>query len=427
MKKYVLIIFCFFSFFQINAQSNNEIAGVYIKRATESLNNLDIEIAKNHFEKAMKYMDTINTSDIAKLGTFIYFELKLYEDAKKYSQHYFALAKNKKSEEYTEMLTLSVDINEFLEKISIEKKRQEEERILKEKEFRKIDSLKAIWITKSDLLSIKVDSIYKFNANNVALFKRNNFFGLINDIGKTVVEATEFQDVVSFDGFFIFKNKQDEPTKLYCYDSKSSKGFLIPSISDFNSLSTNYGKVMLPRGNGKLVTYPNNSNEPFVYDLNTQKVVKVLDEEELLKNLKKSDFIDKYNNDGEVKIDKVWYNFGGHLGGGIHPIYSQEGYQLEGFLCSIDGGFLKKDSQYDFIGFFYNNSAQAVKGTEIFWISQNGSKIKEAVNEDENYQGTTKLSKLPNNSYQFLRDGMIVLGDEKLEKMNDFLRNSLEK
>ena len=426
MKKYLLIALCIFNFFQLQAQSNNEIAGVYIKRANESLNNLDITFAKEHFEKAMKYLDTINTSDVARLGTFIYFEIKQYEQAKKYASYYFALAKNKKSEEYTEMLTLSVDITEFLEKIAIEKKKQEEERIRQEKELKRIDSLRALWMTKSALLSINVDSIYQFNANNVALFKKNNFFGLMNDLGKVLVEADEYADVVNFDGYFIFKNKDTEPTKLFCYDSKTSKGFLIPSFADFNNLATNYGKVMMPRGNGRLVTYPNNAKEPFVYDLNEQKIVKFLQVEEVLKSLKKSDFIDKYNNDGEVKIDKEWYLFGGHLGGGIHPIYSQEGYILEGFLCSIDGRFLKKDLHFDYVGFFYNNSAQAVKGSQVFWINQNGTLLNEAIDEDINYQGSTKLTKLSNNNYQLLRDDLIILGDEKLEKMEDFIKKFSE-
>ncbi|WP_146104909.1 hypothetical protein [Polaribacter gangjinensis] len=426
MKKYLLVVLCFFYFLQFQAQSNNEIASVYIKRANESLNNLDFSFAKEHFEKAMKYLDTINTSDVARLGTFIYFELKQYEEAKKYASYYFSLAKNKKSEEYTEMLTLSVDITEFLEKIAIEKKRQEEERIRQEKEYKRIDSLRLLWMTKSDMLSIKVDSIYQFNANNVAIYKKNDFFGLMNDLGKVLVEADEYEDIVSFDGYFIFKNKENEPTKLFCYNSKTSKGFLIPSISDFNTLATNYGKVMLPRGNGRLVTYPNNAKEPFVFDLNEQKTVKFLQVEEVLKSLKKSNFIDKYNNDGEVKIDKEWYLFGGHLGGGIHPIYSQEGYDLEGFLCSIDGRFLKKDSHFDFVGFFYNNSAQAVKGSQVFWINQNGTVLNETIDEDVDYQGKTKLTKLSNKNYQLLRDELIILGDEKLEKMEDFIKKSSE-
>jgi hypothetical protein len=77
MKKLIFLL-CFISFLQSNAQSNIEIAGVYIKRANESLNNFDVEIAKNHFEKAMKYLDSINTPEVARLGTFIYYELRIY-------------------------------------------------------------------------------------------------------------------------------------------------------------------------------------------------------------------------------------------------------------------------------------------------------------------------------------------------------------
>ena len=66
-------------------------------------------------------------------------------------------------------------------------------------------------------------------------------------------------------------------------------------LSEFNALSTNYGKVMLPRANGRLVTYPNNSLQPLVYDLNERKVVKIANEEELFKNLKKADIQKNFN------------------------------------------------------------------------------------------------------------------------------------
>lgn len=37
---------------------------------------------------------------------------------------------------------------------------------------------------------------------------------------------------------------------------------MLPAVSDFSTLSTSYRKVMLPRGNGRVVTYPNNAKEP---------------------------------------------------------------------------------------------------------------------------------------------------------------------
>lgn len=427
MKKLIIILLCIFSFVQLSAQSNSEIAGVYIKRASESLNGLNIELAKEHFDKAMKYLDSVNTSEIARLGTFIHFELRDYSEAKKYCTYYFELAKNKKTEEYAEMVTLSVDINEKFDDELEAKKRIEQERILKEKEIRKIDSLKTIWKKRSDLLSIKVDSIYNFNAHNIAIFKEKDFFGLINDLGEIIVKADKYKDVLAFDGYFIFKNKIDEPTELFCHNSNVNNGFLLPSISDFNTLSTHFGQVMLPRGSGRLVTYPNNSNETFVFDLVAKKIVTISNKEEIFNSLKKSDFIDKSNKDGEVKIEKEWYHFGGHLGGGIYPIYAQEGYNLVGFLCSIDGKFLRTNSDFDFVGAFHNNSAQAILAGQVFWINQNGTKINESNDEAALYQGKSKLTKLSNGSYQIKRDDFIILGNEKLEKMSDFLRNSKEK
>ena len=54
---------------------------------------------------------------------------------------------------------------------------------------------------------------------------------------------------------------------------------------------------MLPRANGKLVTYPNNVAKPFVFDLNEKKIIEITNEKEILKNLDKADVITKYNND----------------------------------------------------------------------------------------------------------------------------------
>lgn len=424
MKKIIIALICINTFTHINSQTNTEIAGVYINRANESLNKLDVEFAKEHFDKAIKYLDSVDSPFVALLGMKIHFEIQDYKEAKKYAIYYFDLAKNKKSEEYNEMLALSIDITERYELQLEEEKRLEEERIIREKESRKIDSLKTIWILKSEALSIKADSIYKFNANNVAIFKNKNFFGLLNDVGETLLAADEYVDVVYFDGFFIFKNKTNEPTKLYCYNSNAKIGFLITSVSDFNTLSTHFGNVMLPRGNGRLVTYPNNSNEAFVFDLNVRKIINISNEEELFRDLKKAGVIEKYSKDSEVKIGKDWFKFGGHLGGGIHPIYAQEGYNLEGFLCSIDGRFLRTYSDYNFIGAFYNNSAQATKGNQVFWINQNGTKVNETNDETAIYKGNSKLTKLPSGSYQIKRDDLIILGDKKLEKMSDFLRNS---
>ena len=424
MKKIILAFLCLMTFALSNAQSNNDIANVYVKRSQESLENLEVELSLVHFDKAMKYMDTITSSKVARLGTIIHYELTNFAEAQSYAKQYFLLVKNKKSDEYFEFLDLYVNINEELETALIEAKRVEEERLKKEKELRRIDSLKTIWNTKSESLSLKVDSIYKFDKNNVAVYKVNNYFGVISDTGEILLKADLYEDVSSFDGFIILKNKAEEATKIYCYNANEKSGFLLPSPSDFNMLSTHYGKVMLPRGNGRLVSYPNNSYEPMVYDLNVKKNVKIANKQDLFKNLKKNDIIDKYNKDDELKINKVWYNFGGHLGGGIHPLYLNNDYKVHSFLCSVDGKMLRTSTRYEFIGSFYNNKFQAIKDNEVVWINQNGTKVGAPDNEAGVYTGNTKVVKLANGSYQLNKDGLIILGNEKLEKMAEFLRGN---
>ena len=424
MKKLLLAFICLMTFALSNAQSNKDIANVYVKRAKESLENLEVQLSLTHFDKAMKYMDTITSSKVARLGTIIHYELTNFAEAQSYAKQYFLLVKNKKSDEYFEFLDLYVNINEELETALIEAKRVEEERLKKEKELRRIDSLKTIWNTKSESLSLKVDSIYKFDKNNVAVYKVNNYFGVISDTGEILLKADLYEDVSSFDGFIILKNKAEEATKIYCYNANEKSGFLLPSPSDFNMLSTHYGKVMLPRGNGRLVSYPNNSYEPMVYDLNVKKNVKIANKQDLFKNLKKNDIIDKYNKDDELKINKVWYNFGGHLGGGIHPLYLNNDYKVHSFLCSVDGKMLRTSTRYEFIGSFYNNKFQAIKDNEVVWINQNGTKVGAPDNEAGVYTGNTKVVKLANGSYQLNKDGLIILGNEKLEKMAEFLRGN---
>lgn len=431
--KRLLIVFLLFISFLNYSQSNKDIANVYIKRANESISNLDAETARVSFDKAMRYLDTITSANVARLGMQIYYEihhkeetpqqqLELLQVSKKYSNQYFLLEKNRKSEDYKTATEDYVLILEAEEELQNKIKFIEAEEARQAKELKRIDSLKTVWRNKSTAMAINVDSIYDFNKNNIALFKKANFYGLMNDVGEVIVPANEFKDVVYFDNYFIFKNKNTEATKLFCFNSNTKKGFVIPPISDFNTLSTHYGKIMLPRGNGRLITYPNNSTKPFVFDLNVKKTVVVANEKELFKNLDKSDAIDKYNKDGEVKVNKEWYKFGGHLGGGIHPLYAEEGYELKGFLCAIDGKFLDVVSDYQYIGAFYNGKFEAIQGENRIWINQNGTKVSDAKDDSGKYSGTSKVVKLEDGSYQIMREGIIILGDEKLEKMPDFLR-----
>ena len=433
MKKRILTIILLFTLFISYGQSNKDISKVYFKRSNEATELLDYDAALSHFKQAMKYTDTIIDRKIASLGAKIYFEVHHREDSledqlsylklsKKYSQQYFLLAKNKSSEEFLTCTEEYVLIQETIEILNDKIAKELEEERLKQIELKRIDSLKASWVMKSKSLTINVDSIYSFNNKNVALYSKGEAFGIINDLGEIIVEASEYKDVLTFDGYFIFKNKVSDPTKLYCYNSKNKSGFQFPNIAEFNTLSSHFGEVMLPRGSGRLITYPNNSTNPIVYDLNVKKFVKVANQYDLLKSLKKSDFIDKYKKEGQVKINKNWYLFGGHLGGGIHPLYSEEGYNLVSFLCSIDGKMLNSTTDFQFIGAFYNGKSQAIKDGETVWINQNGSEVSTAKDEEAKYKGTSVVSKRDDGTFQILREGIITLGGETLEKLPVYLR-----
>jgi len=415
---------CFFSFCALNAQSNKEIANVYLKRAQESLDNLETEKSLYHFEKAMRYTDSISSPDTAKLGTYIYYNLRNYKEAKVFVKQYFLLIKNKKTDEYLELIEISVNINDELEAELLAQKKMEAERLRKEKELKRIDSLKVVWKARSESLSLKIDSIYSFDKNNLAVFKDDGIYGIINDKGEIILKSDDYKEVLSFDGYVLFMNKPKKPTKIYCFNRNTKEVFLLPLVSEFNPLSSHYGKVMLPRGNGELVTYPDNSYEPMVYNLNLKKFIRVTKKKELFKTLKNSDVIDKFNKNNEVKINKIWYSFGGHIGGGIYPLYLESNFNVHSFLCSSDGNIINSALDYQYLGAFHNNKLQAIGGEKIVWINQNGTKVSDAMDETGDYSGTSTLIRLKSGAYQIMQDGVIILGKERLEKMSIFLRNN---
>lgn len=427
MRKFLITIILILTYSIVQAQSNRILVNRSIAKAYKTIeNSIDYQEALLYFEQAIQYKNIRLNREMAALGASIYFEvhhkratlkeqLEFLEKAKFYSLKYFDLSNNKYSTLYKnneEILSLTVKNIEILKT-----------KIIREKELRRIDSLKTIWKNKSLTLAIQADNLYDFNKNGIAVYENNGFFGIITDLGEVVLEAAEYKDFLSFDGFIILKNEKVNPSKIYAYNSKNKIGFQLPKVSDFNPLSTHFGYVMLPRGNGRLVTYPNNVSMPLVYDLNARKYVRVANEIELLRKLSKADIIDRYNKKGKAKIHKVWYNFGGHLGGGMHPMYSEDNAILKGFLCSIDGSFLKTNTEYQFLGIFYNDKFEAIKDGNTYWINRNGRQVRKAVDIADNYTGKSRISKLENGYYQITREGMIVLGEAKLEKMSVFLRN----
>lgn len=423
MKKILLGIILIFSVSVINGQSNNEIAAVYFKKSQKNYNDTQLNEALKNYKKGVKFIDTIVQSNTAKLGTLIYFELNNFKEAKKYAKHYFLLAKNKRSKEYEQLLEIYIAIDEKLESIALQEKKAAAELLKKQLEQRRVDSLKTLWNAKSTAMNVPISEIQPFNAHNTAVFSNDGYYGIMDDLGTVLVNADTYKHTVSYDGYVLLTDAKENPSVIYYYDSKARNGGLLPSVSEFNKLSTHYGEVMLPRANGIVVTYPNNSLKAYVYDISNKSFVTIVDKPSLLKKLRKEDKIDKFDKAGKVRISKVYYNLGGTIGGDVYPLFFDD-YRLYGYLCGIDGSVLPV-SLFNAIGGFHNNSLHVMNADGSFWVNQNGTKISDATNEAGTYAGITKVVRLENGSYQLHQkiDGKdyIVLGDEKLEFMDDFL------
>ncbi len=422
MKKFFFALFLTSSLLTYG-QSNEDISNIYIKRAQKSFDNLEIDKSLSNFNKAMKYVDSIASPSIAKLGAFIHYELSNYTETKEYATQYFALVKKRNEEEYTEMLDIYVTVTEEIEKEEAEQKRLEALRIKEEKHGKKIDSLKVVWENKAALLSLKVDTIYNFQKNNSAVYKENNTIGIINDKGIPLIKATTYTAFKRFDGYILLLDKAIHPSKIYCYNTETKQGFLLPDISNFNTLSTHYNAITLPRGNDKLILYPNNALRVIEFDLKRQKMIVIANEKELLKNLKRADKIAKYNKEGQVKINKQWLSFGGHIGGGIYVLFNAD-YSVYGYLCSIDGTLLKSET-HPYLGVYHNNTVEVIKEDKTFWMNQNGTQIEMSKDLSGDYTGTSRIVKLSNGNYQILENDVIVLGDERLENKTLFIEKNI--
>ena len=414
----------------LTAQSDQELADIYFKKSKNSFEKSELESSLKYFDKAEKLFDSISEPRLARLGTLIHNELANYEKAKSYAKHYFSISKNKNSSEYQELLGLYVDIQEKIEdeKIAELERMIREKKTREENKIRKRDSLKAIWITNSKRLSLEVDRIYELNEYSVALFKKDVNFGVLDDKGNILVKAEEYLFAKEYDAYILLLNSIAEPTKIYCYNSKTKEGFSLPNISVFNPTSTHYGHIMMPRANGIFVSYPNNSLEVLKFDLSSRKFIKIGNKEEYLKKLKKEKVIKSYKKDNEIKIGKLWYKFGGHLGGGIHPVYNID-KSIYGYLCSIDGTLLSfKD--YNYIGSYFNKKAEVLNGNESYWINHNGTKVKAPKDESGKYSGNSKIIRLENKKYQFHHNDngieSIILGNKAIETLSDFLTNHMD-
>jgi hypothetical protein len=423
MKKKLVIFLFFISLFSSYSQSKDEIASVYMKRATKAIEEeSDYKKATELFEKGVSYLDSITDISMAKLGVDIYYKQLNYKLAKKYSQAYFNVAKDKKSEEYLNQLDLAVTLDELVEKQIAKEKRLALIKRRKLKKQRKIDSLSNLWETQSKKMSIAADTILSFDKNNYAVFVNDGRYGLLTDKGRIVIPANGYRNAIANDGYILFTNLKEEAFVMYCFDTNTGEGFLLPRPSKINNSSTNYGKIMLPRANGTLVTYPDQTAVPFVYNLKEKEIITIKDKEAFFKQLKKDDVIEKYDKEDNIRIEKVWYNFGGILGGNMFPVYLNNEDVIHSFVSGIDGSVFLVGSDYQYIGGFYKNCFEALYDNDRVWIDQTGNEVDAPENESGSYTGKIELVKLDNGFYHFMKDGLIVFGKKTLETKDVFMK-----
>ena len=424
-------LFTYFLFFITTclvAQSNTEIADIYLIKADEQLTKNELDNALHYYDKAITLMGDQTTIKSEEIGTKLYFNMGDYKLAKEHAQAYFLLAKDKSTEQYKQFLYLYVDIEEKIElgeKVKAELLAAEllAAKLLKEKQQRKMDSLTKVWNAASESMCISADSIYTFDENGVAVFKSSTgFYGVIDDKGNQLIAPGVSSGFEQYDSkIILFEGAKDSIVKIKMFDTSSKKELLVPAVSTFNNASTNYGKVMLPRENDLFVSYPDNSKGVFVYDLNLESFKKEENIRTYYANWKELKIIKKFNKTNQIKIDKEYLDFGGSLGF-YNAFYNPDG-SLFGFI-SNDGTILSS-SEYSNLGAFCNEVMQAIKtdGT-VVWLNKKGELTKSVENKTGVYKGTTRVIKV-NSKYQFvnendeiLKDGKLLIGLEEFLKVN---------
>ncbi len=404
------------------SQTDVEMGSVYINRAEQSYLDNDLNEAISNFDKAMRYIKEVKDSKVARIGTLISFKLNDLSKADVLAKRYFDLNPEKDTEEFKEMLELRVTIMEALEARAIAEKKALEAKIAKEKEARRIDSLTTIWNNKAKEFLIAADSVGDFNSYNIAIYKVADKLGLISEVGDVILEANTYSHVLFFDGFYIFMNDDLKPTRLYCFNAQLKEGYNLPNVSEFNAEAYDYGKVMLPRENGILITYPSNSNDIAVFDLNTRRFMYDENKKDLLKDLKKNDIIERYNSDLQIRLNKEWYDLGTTIGGGFYPVFN--GKSLKGFL-STSNGRLFDTEYYQYFGPFCNGRFQIVENGNSLWMDAEGIKFDTIDDNTGQYTGHYKFVKENTNHYRIVtKEGekeVFVKGEKRFPKLDDFL------
>lgn len=410
------------SFFSY-AQTNQDVASTYMDRSKRNYNKPKIN--KLQQTKPLEIIDTLTNAEVARSGSLMHLELENYEKAKKFADRYFLLEKNKRSRKYQDFLTTYNTIEDVLRLKNMLKKSREEKIALEKK---RKDSLKNFWFSTYNKFKITADYIQSFDTNGFALYKQNEKYGIINDKGFVIVKPKEYKKGIRFDGYFLLQDKEENPTKVFCFNSFKNKGFVLSDIVDVNPKSTHYGTIMLPRANARLVVYPNNLGEVFVFDLEKGNLVEQ-NINTTFKKLKEKKIITKYKGNNQIKVKGEWYSYGGSLGD-THILYLPKTNIIYGYLVERGGRILKK-SEYPYMGFSYKDRSQVVKNKRSFWVDSFGDKVKKPINESGIYGGKTRVIRTDDGKFQFIQkingERYMVNNNEKLEDLDSFLKRHLKR
>ena len=202
------------------------------------------------------------------------------------------------------------------------------------------------------------------------------------------------------------------------------QGFLLPSVSSFSANSTHYGKIMKPRANGLIVTYPNNSNKSYVYNLKEKSFLVTEDFDGFLKMLKKNDIIEKYK-DQQIRINKQWLTLGSHFGAGIYELYAED--KRFGYLNSSNGNVWDVN-YYNFIGGYCDGNFELLEGDKRYWLDADGVRQETNKNESGSYSGTSRFVKQSDGHYSIFQNkggkDYLVIGDQTLLNQKQFVAES---
>lgn len=136
MKKFLILVICVFGAFQIHAQTKNQQAYNYIRKANRAIEkSIDYSEALINFNKAVKLMGVIKDKNVASLGARAYFEIHhkqrtvqkqiaFLEKSNTYSKQYFLLATNKNTNDYQENVQLYGLAKKTLKKLQYKKRRR---------------------------------------------------------------------------------------------------------------------------------------------------------------------------------------------------------------------------------------------------------------------------------------------------------------